>query len=178
MIDSPEGTKGTYYAYTYANSVEEPLLVGHRDILPGKTEYSVNIKHQFNVNQGSLSVFTNKLLDYNVEEEQSSTGKFIVPEYNSYKFYDDSKLMYIVERPEKTESVACVREVLTANNRNTQYSQGYTTSISLLPGNVNVYVNGVKLEKNEYTIIDEHNLILHVTTVGGQKNYKHNDKST
>lgn len=171
MIDAPEASKGTYYAYTYANGVEEPLLVGHRELLPEKTEYSVNVKHQFNIKQGALSVYTNKLLDYNVEEEQSNIGKFIIPLYNTPNFYDSASLMYIVERPEKTETVSCLREVLTAENRNTQYSQGYTTSISLLPGYVNVYVNGVRLERADFTIIDEHNLILHVSTVGGQKNY-------
>lgn len=178
MIDAPDGSIGTYYAYTYANGVEEPLLVGHRTLLKDKTEYSVNVKHKFNINQGALSVFTNKLLDYNMTEEKSNVGKFIIPNYDNDKVYEDGSLMYIVERPEKTEIAACVREVLTAKNRNTQYSQGYTTSVSLLPGYVNVYVNGVRLQRSDFTIVDEHNLILHVATVGSQRNYKENDSST
>lgn len=178
MIDSPEGTKGTYYAYTYANGVEEPLLVGHRSILKDKTEYSVNVKHKFNINQGALSVYTNKLLDYNVIEEKSNIGKFILPIYDNEEFYNNGSLMYIVERPEKTESVSCVREVLTAANRNTQYSQGYTTTISLVPGYVNVYVNGVHLERSDFTVVDEYTLILHTTTVGGQRNYDSQNEDT
>lgn len=181
MIDAPDATKGTYYAYTYANGVEEPLLVGHRDLLKDKSEYTVNVKHQFNINQGALSVYTNKLLDYSVEEEQTNTGKFIVPLHEGSEgtdFYKDASLMYIVERPEKNETVSCVREVLTAENRNIEYMQGYTTSISLLPGYVNVYVNGVLLERKDFTIVDEFNLILHVTTVGGQRNYNPQDKTT
>lgn len=178
MIDTPDGSKGTYYAYTYANGVEEPLLVGHRVLLEGKTDYSVNVKHKFNINQGALSVYTNKLLDYDVVEEKSNIGKFIVPLYDNKEMYNNGSLMYIVERPEKTESVACIREVLTAKNRNTQYAQGYTTSISLLPGYVSVYVNGVRLERSDFTIIDEYNLLLHTTTVGGQRNYDQNDSTT
>ena len=181
MLDAPEGQKGTYYAYTYANGVEEPLLVGHRTLIKDKTEYSVNVKHKFNINQGALSVYTNKLLDYNIEEEQSNTGKFIIPTYEGAEStdpYDDGSLMYIVERPEKSETVSCVREVLTATNRNMDYAQGYTTSISLLPGVVNVYVNGVNLERKDFTIVDEHNLILHTSTVGGQKNFDPQDKKT
>lgn len=181
MIDAPTATKGTYYAYSYANGIEEPLLVGYRDLLKDKREYTVNVKHQFNINQGALSVYTNKLLDYSVEEEQTNTGKFIVPLHEGPEgtdFYKDASLMYIVERPEKGETVSCVREVLTAENRNIEYMQGYTTSISLLPGYVNVYVNGVLLERKDFTIVDEFNLILHVATVGGQRNYNPQDKTT
>lgn len=181
MIDAPNSTKGTYYAYTYANGIEEPLLVGHRTLLKDKEEYSVNVKHKFNINQGALSVYTNKLLDYSVEEEQSNTGKFIVPHHEGPEgtdFYKDASLMYIVERPEKNETVSCVREILTAANRNIEYMQGYTTSISLLPGYVNVYVNGVLLERKNFTIVDEYNLILHIPTVGGQRNYDPQDQTT
>ena len=181
MLDAQQGKKGTYYAYTYANGVEEPLLVGHRALIKDKTEYAVNVKHKFNINQGALSVYTNKLLEYNVEEEKSSTGKFIIPTYDGPQGsdpYDNASLMYIVERPEKHETVSCVREVLTAANRNIDYAQGYTTGISLLPGVVNVYVNGVHLERKDFTIVDEHNLILHVATTGGQKNYDPQDQNT
>ena len=181
MVDAPDSSVGTYYAYTYANGIEEPLLVGHRPLLKDKTEYSVNVKHQFNINQGALSVFVNKLLDPNVQEEQSNVGKFLVPQYEgaiNTDPYDNGELMYIVERPEKSETASCEREVLTAANRNTEYDQGYTTTISLLPGIVSVYVNGVRLERKDFTIIDEHNLILHIATVGGQRNYNPQDQST
>lgn len=178
MIDAPNGKIGTYYAYTYANGVEEPLLVGKRALQSNKTEYSVNVKHQFNIEQGALSVYTNKLLDYNMEEESSNIGKFIIPKYSNPEFYENGELMYIVERPEQTENISCWREILTAEDRSLEYSQGYNTTISLLPGYVNVYVNGVQLERTHFTIIDEHTLVLHVTTVGGQRNFDINDQST
>ena len=102
MVDAPNSSIGTYYAYTYANGIEEPLLIGHRNLIKDKKEYSVNVKHQFNVGQGALSVYVNKLLDPNVEEELSNTGKFLVPSYEGAKGtdpYDNGKLMYIIERP-------------------------------------------------------------------------------
>lgn len=181
MIDAPNSSIGTYYAYTYANGVEEPLLVGHRSLIKNKEEYSVNVKHQFNINQGALSVYVNKLLDPRIEEEQSNTGKFLVPQYEGAETTDpyyNGKLMYIVERAEKNETVSCTREVLTAANRAIEYEQGYNTTISLLPGVVNVYVNGVKLERKDFTIVDEYTIILHIATVGGQRNYKPFDNST
>lgn len=181
MVDAPNSSIGTYYAYTYANGIEEPLLIGHRNLIKDKKEYSVNVKHQFNVGQGALSVYVNKLLDPNVEEELSNTGKFLVPSYEGAKGtdpYDNGKLMYIIERPEKNEIVSCIREVLTAANRSEEFEQGYNTTISLLPGVVNVYVNGVKLERKDFTIVDEYTLILHISTVGGQRNYNPNNQST
>ena len=71
MLDSTglENKKGTYYAYTFANSVEEPLLKGKRQLIENQTEYSVNVKHNFNIEQGALSVYVNKLLSHDVKEE-------------------------------------------------------------------------------------------------------------
>ena len=182
MIDTPDGaTLGTYYAYTYANSVEEPLLKGKRTLLEDKETYSVNVQHKFNNGQGALTVFTNKLYNADVREEASNTGKFIVPRLEAtnsmFKPYA-GEILYYIERPEKTESASCIREVLTAANRNPQYQNGYTTNISLMPGVVSVYLNGVRLERNDFTVIDDHTIMLHVNAVGGQRNYNPDDKST
>lgn len=182
MVDAPRGAVlGTYYAYTYANGVEEPLLKGKRALLEDKTEYAVNVQHKFNNGQGALTVFTNKLYNHDATEEPSNTGKFIVPELEAtntmFKPYA-GELLYYVERPEKTESASCIKEVLTAANRNTQYQNGYTTSISLMPGVVSVYLNGVRLERNDFTIIDDHTIMLHINAVGGQRNYDPNNQDT
>lgn len=183
MISAPEGsTTGTYYAYTYANAVEEPLLVGHRSLIKDKDIYAVNVEHKFNNGQGALTVYTNKLYDPFVTEEPSNTGKFIVPNLEDtnemFSPYDNGKLMYIVERPEKTESASCIREVLTAANRDTQYSNAYTTTIPMIPGVVTVYVNGVRLHRKHYTVIDDNTIMIHTPTVGGQRNYDSDDKET
>lgn len=181
MVSSEKtNTKGTYYAYTYANAVEEPLLVGYRT-LEDKEEYAVNVQHKFNNNTGALTVYTNKLYNHEIAEEGSNTGKFIVPHLDNvtemFPVYDGT-LMYIVERPEKNESSACIREILTAANRTTDYDNGYTTTISLMPGIVSVYLNGVRLERKNFTIIDDHTIMLHTPSVGGQRNYNPEDRST
>lgn len=183
MVDAPDGsTLGTYYAYTYANSVEEPLLKGKRDLIEDKDVYAVNVQHKFNNGQGALTVFTNKLYNSSIVEEASNTGKIIVPKLEKvnsmFSPYDNGELLYYVERPEKTESASCIREILSAANRNVQYQNGYTTNISLMPGVVSVYLNGVRLERNDFTVIDDHTIMLHVNAVGGQRNYNPNSKST
>lgn len=176
-----ENKRGTYYAYTFANNVEEPLLKGIRQLEKGRTEYNVNVEHKFNARQGALSAYVNKLLSHEVEEEGSNSGKFIVPELicdEGIDPYLDSELIYYVERPEKKEIISCEREVLTGANRTEEYQGGYITNISLLPGVVNVYVNGLRLEKNEFTIVNDKTLIIHPQIVGGQKNFKTEDINT
>ena len=183
MLDSIslENKVGTYYAYTFANGVEEALLKGTRTLVEDETEYSVNVNHKFNINQGAFSAYINGLLCPYAEEEKSNVGKFIVPELiadEGINPYEDSQLVYYVERPEKEELVSCVTEILTAANRNIEYSNAYTTNISLIPGVVGVYVNGVKLEKSAFSIIDEHTIILHNNIVGSQINYDANNSDT
>ena len=184
MVDAPEGsTTGTYYAYTYANSVEEPLLKGKRALIADKTEYAVNVQHKFNNGQGALTVFTNKLYNSDASEEASNTGKFIVPTMENcnkdmFSPYENGEILYYIERPEKNESSSCIKEVLTAANRNIQYQNGYTTTISLMPGIVSVYLNGVRLERRDFTVIDDHTIMLHVNAVGGQRNYDPDNKET
>ena len=183
MVDAPDGsTTGTFYAYSYANATEEPLLTGKRALIKDKEEYAVNVQHKFNNNQGALTVFANKLYNSEVREESSNTGKFIVPNMEStqdmFSPYDDGELLYIIERPEKNESASCIREVLSAVNRDMQYENGYNTIISLMPGVISAYLNGVRLERRDFTVIDDHTVMLHVPAVGGQRNYDPEDKTT
>ena len=92
--------------------------------------------------------------------------------------YENGEILYYIERPEKNESSSCIKEVLTAANRNIQYQNGYTTTISLMPGIVSVYLNGVRLERRDFTVIDDHTIMLHVNAVGGQRNYDPDNKET
>ena len=183
MLDSKDlkGKKGTFYAYTYSNGVEEPLLKGKQSLIKDKTVYSVNVEHMFSNNEGALTVFTNNLLNYDVSEESSNTGKFIIPTMESVEGldpYEDGELMYYVERPEKTETVSCQKEVLTAANRTMDFSGGYTTNISMTPGVVTVYVNGVRLNRKDFTIVNENTIVIHKQIVGNQNNYDPENRET
>ena len=183
MLDSKDlkGKKGTFYAYTYSNGVEEPLLKGKQSLIKDKTVYSVNVEHMFSNNEGALTVFTNNLLNYDVSEESSNTGKFIIPTMESVEGldpYEDGELMYYVERPEKTEAVSCQKEVLTAANRTMDFSGGYTTNISMTPGVVTVYVNGVRLNRKDFTVVNENTIVIHKQIVGNQNNYNPENRET
>lgn len=183
MLDATdmEDKIGTYYAYTYANGVEEPLLKGKRKLTPDRTEYSVNVEHNYSSSEGALSVYVNKLLSPFVYDDGTNLGKFIIPELiadEGIDPYEDAEAVYYVERAEKKELIACERQVLTAKDRDTDYIGGYRTSVSLVPGVVNVYVNGVRLDKQDYSVISANTLIIHKQIVGNQNNYKLSDSTT
>lgn len=183
MLDSTgmENKLGSYYAYTFANGIEEPLLKGTRKLVKGKTEYTVNVEHNYNSNEGAFSVYVDKLLSPFAYDDGTNTGKFIIPELvadEGIDPYENAEAVYYIEKAEKTETVACTRQVLTARDRNTDYVGAYNTTISLLPGVVTVYINGVRLDKKDYSVINENTLILHRQIVGNQNNYDADDSST
>lgn len=223
--------KITYYAYTYANTVDEPLLYGNRVLsIPvqdhedpnQKNEFYTDFDHTFKPNVGSLTTYVNQLLVENVEHELDDGG-FTVPIITSptlidYKKvdkydmlnsltedtdYDDlgltkeefekhlelkraiidepkqSKLHYIVERVEEDELVACVRETISLESRNDMYANEFTTTtVKLIPGVVSIYLNGTLLEPAQYSILDEHNFILHFDVTGGHRYYDRENEET
>lgn len=184
----------TYYAYTYANHIDEPLKKGNRIFPVGIVEhenadssYKTDYDHMFNPNLGSLSTYVNKLLVNNAEDAHIQNS-FTIPHiegaslinykgedlYTNEHFkeiiegYNNSELIYIVENPEEGESLSCRRETLTTSNRDYKYNNGYNSKLKLLPGIVNVYLNGSLLDKNQYGIIDEHTIVLYFDVVGGK----------
>lgn len=191
------GQNMTYYSYTYNNSIDEPLLLDTRVLNPDKLNYNVNFDHVFRPNQGSLSTYINKLLMLS-EEDPMGNGRFTIPDLASINMidtdgkdwsteagfehianpYDGGELLYIVERSEKNESVACRRQVLTAKDRDPNLVNGYKTELRLIPGVVSVYVNGIKLEREDFTIYGENTIVLHLDIIGGQENYNPNDQNT
>lgn len=174
-----ENTKGTFYAYSFANSIEEPLLKSRRAISADRTEYAVNVEHGFNIGQNAFSAYLDGVLCPNIVES-TNTGKFIVPQLEGPQGTNpyDATLTYFIERPEKNELKSCERQLLTAANRNTDYVNAYNTTISLIPGVVSVYVNGVRLERNDYSIIDPNTIIINESIVGSQNNYNPNNQDT
>jgi hypothetical protein len=186
IIDSSfAGQPLTYYAYTYNNSVDEPLLYSKRITNKTNLNMNVNFDHVFRPGVGALTTYINGL-NLLSEENVSGNGKFMLPDlaapsyidYNgidqTIQFtdphpYDNGNLFYVVERPESHESVSCKRQILTASNKSPYYKNGYVSNIKLTPGVLNVYVNGVKIERNDFTIIDENTIIIHFDLIVDSK---------
>ena len=78
-------------------------------------------------------------------------------------------LLYIVENKERNEMTSCRRHWNMPRNENGNLPNSYTTTMRLTPGIINVYVNGVLLEKSDYAIFDNNKVMIGFDLVGGQE---------
>ena len=81
----------------------------------------------------------------------------------------NNNFMYIIENVENNESATCRRHWAAPRNDNGNLPNSYTTSMRLMPGIINVYVNGVLLEKDEYAIFDSNKVMIGFDLIGGQE---------
>jgi hypothetical protein len=103
------GTKDcSYYAYTFANSVEQPLQYGNIITNDVDIEYNVGYKTPYEPNTNELAVWMDGIRQYYITEVSSRTFK--IPEAVR------SNLFYVVEKPERSESISCQRQILTHLN--------------------------------------------------------------
>lgn len=150
-----------YYSYQYANSVEQPLLRGVIKTLESKDEYKTAFNHVFPINKNALAIWQNGLRQY-----PDTTGN--LEDFNGYLEIGNSKfkmpnpvdgiMFYVVEKPEGSETKSCERQVLTRADIVEGYTNVFKTDIPLLPGNVRVFVSGLRQPESAFTILDN-NLI-------------------
>ena len=81
----------------------------------------------------------------------------------------NNNLIYIIENVENNETVACHRHWNAPRNENGNLPNSYTTNMKLTPGIINVYVNGVLLEKSDYAVFDNNKIMIGFDLVGGQE---------
>lgn len=229
----------TYYAYTFIDEVDEPLLSGKRNCVIN-VENHINIENQdfyttkmqtFFANKGCISAYVNGIQSMEIEDYPNTQCKFTIPtplsnsfinwkgrdlystlknindnttvddlealNFDEYAFDEnkldsmkslakiiknmesENELYYIVERTEQNESYACNRVLTGPQNRYDNFDNTYTSSSYIGPGAIDVYLNGVLLEKKEYSIFDNCNIILNgIQTAGGSDEYTRDDKET
>lgn len=193
------GSPYTYFVYSYANSIDERLLWGDRVTTVNERDYAVNHRHRFIKGQGSLTAYINGLYTIAEEEPENKDDMFRLNEWDKLDTIgtedgidysdqldmqidpmDNSSLTYIVEKLEGSEDTAMKKEVLTAANRleGSKIANTYETGLSLTQGVVNVYVNGVRLTKDDFAIVSSNVITILTDTVGGQIITEKNDPST
>ena len=84
----------------------------------------------------------------------------------------NNKLLYFIENVESNESAACRRQWDAPRTDNGNLPNSYMTTMRLMPGIINVYVNGVLLEKDDYAIYDNNKIMIGFDLVGGQEHVK------
>jgi hypothetical protein len=163
----------SYYGYVFANSIEEPLLCGYIDTNDAVSDYSIAFNHSYPVGANAMSIYLDGIRQYpdtsvtstpnGIVEVNSSTVKLPTPV--------NSKLFYVIEKPERNESKSCIREVLTPDNRIAGTQNVYQTVNPLYPGNVRVYVSGLRQPSSAYKIIDSYTIMFYNTLIGGTDNF-------
>ena len=114
----------------------------------------------------------------NVDGDECLFAKFFNSEHQleqakGLKRYIDNEmknntLLYLVENIESNEFVSARRHWNVPLNENVNLPNSYVTTMRLMPGIINVYVNGVLLEKDDYAIFDNNKLMVGFDLVGGQ----------
>ena len=78
----------------------------------------------------------------------------------------NNNLMYIIENVESNEHISCHRQLNLPRYKNLPNS--YITNLKLSPGIINIYVNGVLLDKSDYSLFDNNKIMISYDLVGGQ----------
>lgn len=154
------------YVYNFANTLEHPVVVGKIEAIrkneltgevendsldEGFDEFSTG-QNFYTKGENSLAVYVDGVRQYEVEE-YSEGNKFKLPEKVS------GVVNYIIERPEDGSYKTCNREILGPENLIKGANNVYQCDISLYPGSVTVYVDGLRQPKDSYSIVDNHTIM-------------------
>ena len=80
----------------------------------------------------------------------------------------NNTLYYLMENVENNESVSCRRHWNVPKHEESSMDNTYITTTRLSPGIVNVYVNGVLLDKDDYATFGNNKIVIGFDLVGGQ----------
>ena len=80
----------------------------------------------------------------------------------------NNTLYYIIENVENNEPVAARRHWKAPKHEESSMDNTYITTMRLTPGIMNVYVNGVLLDKDDYASFGNNKIVIGFDLVGGQ----------
>ena len=156
-VNTIKNKRCTAWLYKYDETIEYPLLYYWRETKQN-TRFEVLPAHGFPVNQNALSVYIDGYRQYpqklnfpnGVKEIDDHTFEIGAPVPNA-------RLEYIVEMPEHGETKSCLSDVLTSDDI---YNQTLKTNIPLLPGFIDLFIDGIRQPKTSYEVVDRHSIIL------------------
>lgn len=145
------GSTYTVMAYKYATAVEQPLTVGTIDITEDMLTYTLPIDHQYSKGNGSLSIFINGIKQHPNTYTEDNNTTFTLSES------DNNKLLYVIENVEGNETHAYR---LIELKESIAGSAGTYTVDSIYPGNIRMFVNGLRMPADMYTVIDPYTITI------------------
>ena len=163
-IPYTKSDKFDIFAYGFTNTVENPLIIRNTWI---HDDTEITADSPFECGTGALSVWLDGIRQYHIKEWSDGTG-FSFPKKVS------GKVTYIIEKAETGHSMACEREILTFKDIVGDTPNVYKTALSLYPGRVTVYVSGLRVPKNSWTILDNNTIMFKDTKkklIGNSETY-------
>ena len=179
-----------YPSYKVEKIAESQYLTEEEKKAAGQAVYFTNchIPDQFIPGTGSLSVWVNGVRQYDIHEWQDETTKrcgfwFYGSPYNPDNIDHDKYpegvrgfVTYVIDKPEHGNARSVRSKVLDSRYRMSDHLNVYKTYIdsdpeklSLYPGRVRVYVNGCRLNEDNFIILDNYTIML--TDKFGEEEY-------
>lgn len=158
-ISSIRNKRCTAWLYKYDESIEYPLLHHYYTMPYDTVQYETLPTHYYKLNQNALSVYIDGYRQY-PEKINFPNG---VKEIDGHHFeisqpIAGSMLDYIIELPENGEAKSCMSEVLTSDD---VYNQTLKTSVPLLPGFIDLFIDGIRQPKESFEVVDRYSIVLH-----------------
>lgn len=170
------------YGIKYANTINDILKIGTATLDSDSSNPNYNtkkdyyyIKDPYIAGAGMLNLFVNGVkqiqgIDY-MEQYDGQTVRFLNP-----NILKDASIRYIIETPEKGQDVAATFVTLKQDNMvaaNVYEIPEELESISFFPGRLTVYRNGIRLVKDDWTLLGNRTIMIRNTknpTVGLMSN--------
>lgn len=151
------------YGFKYSNSVQNPPII--KNIVCKTPQSKFNVAEKFNSAEKSLSVYVNGIRQYHVKEHDNLS--FELP---------DAVVGIVtcgIEKPENGYTQTAEREILDENNVVQGAVNVYRTNISLYPGRVILYINGLRQNRDNFTVLDKHTLVINSSQalIGNKDNF-------
>ena len=170
--DHPILTVGNGKYYDKALGKEVPFSDPNRN----------KLSSQFIFGKNTLRVWCNGIRQYpQTENKCDGIVEYMVGDSdidgsgNSFRLSEpfSGKITYVIELPESGSGQSCSMEVLNHENVLPGYVNMYKTELSMFPGRVTLYVNGIRLPENQYSIMDNHTLLIDNDEglIGSSRNY-------
>ena len=109
--------------------------------------------------------FSEELKNFSITE--SLLERLIALRETILEIESNNRLDYFVEKLEQGEQYSADREWCNQSNRYTFFDNTYNSGTFFGPGNVDVYLNGVMLDRGSYSIFDSSRIILNDLNVAG-----------
>lgn len=158
------------YAFKYTAFAGQPLIIKNIYLDGGQNKFTTDnrrfkIPDKFEPNYGLLSVYIDGIRQYYVNENQDGLG-FSLPS----PVKAPAMVTYVIETVDAPSESYCKRIILDEKNIVPNTINVYKTyrtdvpdtnpddRISLYPGRVSVYIDGVRQPQNSFTIVDNYTI--------------------